>query len=224
MLNIQLCETLDSTLRAELSKSIPGIQIVDKEDVTRELKTLGFLSIDAYDELLLRSLASDMGAEIVVIDNLVRESLNYEVSSKVVNVSGDKEIGTFKAKIPRSTSDNEDKPFLIKDAESGVSLIVARQNSAYSRPPFYPACMKCPNPDYPEEARKNGREGVIAFLVTISDQGMAEQISLIKTFDAGLTVNAIQTIRGWRFKPAIGPDGKPFPARVPVEVTYRLLR
>jgi TonB family protein len=63
--------------------------------------------------------------------------------------------------------------------------------------------------------------GVIAFFVTITVQGTAEQISLIKSFDANLTSNAVQTVRGWRFQPAIGPDGKPFAARVPLEVTYR---
>jgi TonB family protein len=84
--------------------------------------------------------------------------------------------------------------------------------------------MKCPEPEYTDEARRKGLEGVIAFLVTISDQGVAEQISLIKTFDASLTANAVQTIHGWRFKPAIGPDGKPFAVRVPVEVSYRLRR
>jgi TonB family protein len=82
--------------------------------------------------------------------------------------------------------------------------------------------MKCPDPEYSEEARAKRLEGVIAFRVTISDQGVAEQISLIRTFDTALATNALQTTRGWRFKPAIGPDGKPFAARVPLEVTYRL--
>ena len=223
VLSNQSCESLDFNLHQGLENSIPGIQFVSKEDVAQEVRKDGFLSIDIYDEFLLRGVASDLGAEIAIIENLVEEGRDYELTGKVVKVSGDKEIGTFKAKIPRSDSDNDDKPVLIKDAESGVSLIVPRDRSNHSPPRYYPACMKCPNPDYPEEARKQGREGVIAFLVTVSDQGVAEQISLIKTFDATLTVNALQTIRRWKFKPAVGPDGKPFAARVPLEVTYRLL-
>jgi len=82
--------------------------------------------------------------------------------------------------------------------------------------------MKCPDPEYPEDARRKRLQGVIAFLVTISEQGVAEDISLVRTFDRTLATNAVQTIHGWRFKPAIGPDGKPFPERVPLEVTYRL--
>jgi TonB family protein len=224
VLNIQLCAALDSSRREGLAKSTPGIQFVSKEDVAQVLKKHGFLSIDVYDEFLLRGVASEMGAEIVVIDNLVEEAHGYELISKIVNVSGDKEIGTFKTKIARSPSDNDDKPVLIKDTESDVSLIVSREHSFHSHPLYYPACMKCPDPEYTDEARRKGLEGVIVFLVTISDQGVANHISLIKAFDAGLTANAVQTINGWRFKPAIGPDGKPFAARVPLEVTYRMRR
>jgi TonB family protein len=223
VLSNQSCESLDSNLHEGLENSIPGIQFVSKEDVAQEVRKDGFLSIDVYDEFLLRGVASDLGAEIAIIENLVGEGRDYQLTGKIVKVSGDKEIGTFKASIPRSASDNNDEPVLIKDAESGVSLIVSRDRSNHSGARYYPACMKCPDPDYPEEARRKGLHGVMAFLVTISDQGVAEQISLIKTFDAGLTANAVQAIHGWRFKPAIGPDGKPFAARVPVEVTFRLL-
>jgi TonB family protein len=131
-------------------------------------------------------------------------------------------IGTFKVKIVRSAQDDDDKSVLGKDEESGVTLILTRGNPTHSRPLYFPACMKCPDPEYPEMARRKRLQGVIAFFVTITVQGTAEQISLIKSFDASLIPNAVQTIRGWRFQPAIGPDGKPFAARVPLEVTYRL--
>src|ERR1700726_2775200 len=166
-----------------------------------------------------------MHAETVVIEDLIEEPHAYEISTKIVNVSGDKEIGTFKIKNARpSLDDDDDKPLVIKDAESGVSLVIPRGNSIHSPSLYYPACMKCPDPEYTREARGKRLEGVIAFLVTISDQGAAEQISLIRTFDTALATKAVQTIRGWRFRPATGPEGKPFAARVPIEVTYRLTR
>jgi TonB family protein len=223
VLSNQSCESLDSNLHEGLENSIPGIQFVSKEEIAQEVRKDGLLSIDVYDEFLLLGVASDLGAEIAIIENLVGEGRDYVLTGKIVKVSGDKEIGTFKAKIPRSDSDNDDKPVLIKDAESGVTLIVLRDRSNQSLARYYPACIKCPLPFYPEEARRNGLHGVIDFLVTISDQGVAEQISVIKTSDASLTAYAFQAIHGWRFKPAIGPDGKPFAARLPVEVTFRLL-
>ena len=37
-----------------------------------------------------------------------------------------------------------------------------------------------------------------------------------------LEEKAVEAVRGWRFKPAIGPNGKPVATLVPVEVTFRL--
>jgi len=222
LLDTQLCQTLESNLRVALTKAIPDIEFVDRENVVQELKKKGYLSIDAYDETLVRGLASETGAEIIVIQNLLWQAHGYELTSKIVKVSGNKEIGAFKVKIVRSAQGDDDKPILVKDEESGVTLIVTRGNPNHSRPLYFPACMKCPDPEYPERARRKRLQGVIAFAVTITVQGTVEQISLIRSFDASLIPNAIQTIRGWSFQPAIGPDGKPFAARVPLEVTYRL--
>jgi TonB family protein len=222
LLDTQLCKTLESNLRVALTKAIPDIEFVDREKVVQELKKKEYLSIDAYDETLVRDLASETGAEIIAIQNLLWQAHAYELTSKIVKVSGNKEIGAFKVKIVRSAQGDDDKPILVKDEESGVTLIVTRGDPSHSHPLYFPACMKCPDPEYPEIARRKRLQGVIAFAVTITVQGTAEQISLIKSFDASLISNAIQTIRGWRFRPAIGPDGNPFAARVPLEVTYRL--
>jgi TonB family protein len=220
----QLCETLESNLRASLTNSISGIQFVNRGDVAQLLKKRGYLSIDVYEESLIRRVASEMGADIVVIENLTWEPRGYELTSKIVKVSGDKEVSTFKINIARSAQDTDDKPILVKDTETGVTLVIPRQKTNHSPPLYFPGCLKCPDPAYPEDARKKGLEGVMVFLVTVSDKGEGEQIALVKTFDAGLTADAVQTLRTWVFKPAIGPDGKAFATRVPVEVTYRLLR
>src|SRR5260370_34269953 len=52
LLDTQFCNTLESTLSVALTKSIPEIEFVSRENVVQELKRKGFLSIDAYDETL----------------------------------------------------------------------------------------------------------------------------------------------------------------------------
>jgi TonB family protein len=88
----------------------------------------------------------------------------------------------------------------------------------------YPACTFCPDPAYPEEARAKHLEGKVVFSAVIMPDGHAEEITLVKTIDPVLTQNALEAILKWRFKPAHGPDGKPVPVIVPIEVTFRLLR
>ena len=40
--------------------------------------------------------------------------------------------------------------------------------------------------------------------------------------EEGLARASIQAINGWQFKPAVGEDGKPLPARILVEVAFKL--
>jgi TonB family protein len=44
---------------------------------------------------------------------------------------------------------------------------------------------------------------------------------VIKPLDKGLDNNAVQTVKTWKFKPAVNA-GKPVPCRLMVEVSFRL--
>ncbi len=222
ILNTQVCENLDSKLRTLLGAEVSGIQFSSKEDVVLLLKNRGFLSIDAYQDSVLRTIVTTLGVDVLVVENLIWKGADYELSSKIIDVSKDKELDTFTVKMARSATDNEEKPVFFREAQDGPFLFVLRGNSNHFPPFRYPACDKCPDPIYPEVARHKGLEGTIIFLATVSEQGMAEQIGLIKSFDSGLTASALQAIRNWRFKPAIGLDGKPIAVRIPIEVTFRL--
>ena len=57
----------------------------------------------------------------------------------------------------------------------------------------------------------------------VTPDGRASNINVVKGPGLGLEEKAIEAVRGWRFKPAIGPGGKPVPVLVIIEVTFRLL-
>jgi TonB family protein len=224
ILSTQLCEDLDSKLRTLLEAAVSGIQFSSKEDVVSLLKNHGFLSIDVFQDSILRTIVPTLGVDVLVVENLVWKGANYELSSKIIDVRKDKEVDTFTVKIARSGTDNEEKPVFFGESQDGPFLFALRGNSNHFPPFRYPACDKCPDPIYPEEARHKGLEGTVVFLATVSEQGMAEQVGLIKSIDSGLTASALQAIRSWRFKPAIGLDGKPIAVRIPIEVTFRMAR
>ena len=87
----------------------------------------------------------------------------------------------------------------------------------------YPTCAYCPNPQYSEEARKAKYQGTVVLHVVITPDGRATNLEVIKGPGLGLEEKAIEAVRTWRFNPAIGPNGKPVPVAVSIEVTFRLL-
>jgi periplasmic protein TonB len=87
----------------------------------------------------------------------------------------------------------------------------------------YPTCVYCPDPKYSEEARKAKYQGTVILQAVITPDGRAINIQVVKGPGLGLEGKALEAVRQWRFKPAIGPNGKPVAVIVPIEVTFRLL-
>jgi TonB family protein len=86
-----------------------------------------------------------------------------------------------------------------------------------------PVCVYCPKPEYSEEGRKARFMGTVYLQVVVLANGHPGEIKLIKGVGMGLDEKAIETVRNqWTFKPAIGPNGKPVPTIVPVEIAFQL--
>jgi periplasmic protein TonB len=87
----------------------------------------------------------------------------------------------------------------------------------------YPSCLYCPEPQYSEDARKAKFQGIVLLQVIIQADGHATNIQIVKGAGLGLDEKAIEAVKTWRFKPAIGPNGTPVATITPIEVNFRLL-
>ncbi len=85
-----------------------------------------------------------------------------------------------------------------------------------------PVCFYAPPPEYSDEARKVKYQGAVIVEGVIGVEGKVSNIKVVKGVGMGLDENAVAAVRTWRCKPASGPNGKPVPTIVPIEVTFRL--
>ncbi|PYU30903.1 MAG: hypothetical protein DMG28_17095 [Acidobacteria bacterium] len=221
LLNTQVCAVLDAALLTALERVASSAQLVSREQAASLLKKHGFLALDAYNDLALRVVAAEAGAEVLVTEDLRWKPDAYELMTRVFDAAHGKELREFKVSVARSAPDSDDQPVIFKDVESGASLFIPKRKESHPR--YFPACEKCPAPAYTPEARTRGLQGMVTMLVTITEQGVADHIVVVKSFDDAITRQAVKTVQGWKFKPAIGPDGKPFAVRLPIEVAFRLL-
>jgi len=88
----------------------------------------------------------------------------------------------------------------------------------------YPSCDDCPQPEYTQLARTKRLEGTVVLQVTILTDGSIADIQVVRTPDAELTQMAIGGVSKWHMNPARRTDGEPVPVRVPIEVTFRLVK
>ena len=221
-LDTEVCTLFETSLRAHLEKMVPGVHFVKRESVINILEGRGFIAFDAYIPDVLKAVAMSAGADILVTDSLQWQTDGYELTSEVYDAVQGKKLEQFRAKIARSVPDSGGEPLVFTDPESGVSVIIPRGKQYRSPGLENPACEKCPDATYTPEARADRIHGRVLLLATVTEQGVPEQIGVLDGLGDGLTEQALEAVRNWRFKPAIGKDGKPFPARIPVEVTFRL--
>jgi TonB family protein len=84
-----------------------------------------------------------------------------------------------------------------------------------------PTVIYAPDPEYSEQARKARYQGKVVLWMIISAEGQPRDIRVARSLGMGLDEAAIETVRTWRFKPAMR-DGRPVAVQVNVEVTFRL--
>ena len=75
----------------------------------------------------------------------------------------------------------------------------------------YPSCIYCPDPQYTAENRASGINGTVTLKIFVSTDGHATDIQTVKSLGHGLDELAVETIKKWRFKAALGPTGMPSP-------------
>jgi TonB family protein len=76
-----------------------------------------------------------------------------------------------------------------------------------------------PNPECSKEARKARIHGTVVLTVVVATDGLAHDISVVRSVGYGLDEEAINAVKKWRFKPGQG-SGKPAPIQMTVESAF----
>jgi periplasmic protein TonB len=85
-----------------------------------------------------------------------------------------------------------------------------------------PGCVYCPQPPFSDEAVKAKYQGTVTLSIVVQPDGRATDIHVVRGVGLGLDEKAAETLKTWRFTPAIGPNGRPSAVRMIVEVAFHL--
>jgi protein TonB len=86
----------------------------------------------------------------------------------------------------------------------------------------FPKCIYCPDAKYSEAARKAKFQGLVILQLVVSPDGRAGRIQVVSGPGLGLEEEAVEAVKNWRFKPALGPNRKAVATQIEVEVQFRL--
>jgi len=85
----------------------------------------------------------------------------------------------------------------------------------------HPRKINAVPPQYTEVARKERLQGIVILQATISDEGVVEEIEVIKGLPHGLTETAMEALQQWTFEPAT-LDGEPVAVFYNLTFNFRL--
>lgn len=86
---------------------------------------------------------------------------------------------------------------------------------------FAPNAIRKSSPQYTESARQARVEGVVVLYAEIGTDGRARHIRVIRALGYGLDRKAVESLRRWRFEPALR-DGVPVVAPATIEIPFHL--
>ena len=76
-------------------------------------------------------------------------------------------------------------------------------------------------PHYTADAMRRRVQGVVDVDAVVEVDGSVRPLSVTKSLDAGLDVEAVNALKQWKFEPAL-LDGRPVPCRVSIQLTFVL--
>lgn len=77
------------------------------------------------------------------------------------------------------------------------------------------------DPTYPEEARHEKIQGAVLLSVVVGTDGMAHEISVIRSLDPGLDRAAAEAVEQWHFAPGTR-KGEAVPVKAMIEINFKL--
>lgn len=108
-----------------------------------------------------------------------------------------------------------------------ASVLLAQTNSGHGggsagiSANSHPWAIQRSEPEYTKEALDAKLEGYVVLAATITVDGAAAEISVVKGLGLGLNEKAIECLQRWRFTPAMR-NGERTPVKARVEIRFKL--
>jgi len=218
----ELGETLAGAFVRRLTAE-GGITLVAQTEVRRALAEVISSSEPNLNESALIRIAGQVSAEFLILGELTRNLKSVRLMLRVVQVPSGRKIHSATVDLVRTSElDAQYLKFVSVDAEGRPASASSAARVSGKDGVGYPVCLRCPDPEYTDEARRNNHSGTVVLRAVINEAGRISQLEPVQYEPYGLTERAIEYALRWRFRPAQGPDGKPVAVRVKIEVTFKL--
>jgi TonB family protein len=220
---------LADDLTTALAATPIRLHVQDHSRLKRLMSENSLESKNIFDPGITTWLAEDLGAQALVLGKLERDAGNVKLSVTTYTVRDGRGIVGFEITLPLTDEMKGLIPDTIENESADKFVFPDKRCIAIGWPPCggvnghsSPKCLRCPQPQFSEEAKDRRAQGTALFIVIVDENGGVKDIRVVTTLPYGLTRQAVQAIQKWTFQPATAPNGKPVAVRQPIEVSFHL--
>ena len=219
---------LADAVSAQMTLQSNGIQIADRGRLQSYLEKERIPSVLLEEDNAGRWLAMENAANAVLVGYLKEEQTGIHLRVQLLDAhelvrkaDGKEKVGPIEdltfVNLSGDVAPNEPfGQFPISDMDYGFNA--ASSKGVATTPP---RTLRSPAPDYTDAARIAKFKGNLVLEVTVSADGRALDVRVVRGLPFGLNQSSVKDVRTWTFQPATSA-GVPIQVQVPVEVTFRL--
>lgn len=208
----QLGRDLADQFSGALPKSGGGFAVTDRTQLFQALSAAQ-PPMTTFSDLNSGQLAKTVRADTEVLGHLESDGTHVTLAVEVRRVENGKTVAKLHATLDES-----------KKVDAQLAQVLSKADYPDSGAIGYTAatCQRCSIPRYTDAAFKAHVEGLVELSAVIETDGRASHIIVEKKLGAGLDERTVETVQSWKFKPALGPDGKPAAVRMLIEAEFHL--
>jgi TonB family protein len=206
-------QTLAADFRVSMARSGQDVRVQDYSELLGMLKKNGLVLANLHDVATASRLVRQTEVDAWIYGKLSNSvgGLKLTVDAYPLSPFAERYF-EFENSIPRS---DDLKPLIVERVKDEFSALPRPGQRGYS----YPECIDCPVLPSSGEVLRRKFSGTVVLEVTVEPDGHTTDIRVKVGLPFGLTQQAVDTVKEWRLKPAIGPDGKPAAIRHVVELS-----
>ncbi len=194
-----------------IGKALPNGTVISRSSLRQFFDSARIpLAYMASDEAQ-RWLGERLGATTVLWAGMDFTNGNAVAKFKTLDLGNPKSAELTQIRLPSLVFQPQQlqaiEPYPTK--EKVLSTEAIEKISGVKKPDTPPHCYSTPNPAMTPEARKHKASGTIVVDMTITPQGKAKILRIVKGMPYGLNEEVFKTIETWKCQPATR-DGQPF--------------
>ncbi|MGA7913648.1 MAG: TonB family protein [Candidatus Acidiferrales bacterium] len=213
----KLGQSLADNFNDDLKNSKPAFAIRERQQMPAWLKAKGY-PLNAFKSVdLALWVAGQLNIDSAVVGNISVLESEITVEVNLYRVDTRQLIKRFEISslVSDETRSMANSPSTSAPTTIDSTIPISGQNGFTQ-----PVCISCPGPAYDEQARAHRTQGAVVLMAVIASDGSVQTLSIEDALPDGLTENALEAVRKWKFQPALGPDGKPAKVQHSIRIRF----